>query len=157
MFKNVSIDKVLELCFKNQPFTYAIVNNTIVVKEKPKDGEEIYSVSMLSNLPNHEVHGRVLNQDGQAVPGITVTVKGSSQVTTTDEKGEFVVNNVSDNTVLIFTAVNVEKLETVVGDRTNMTLTLKIKRSLLDDVQIIGYGSTSRRLNTGSQGSVTSC
>ncbi len=151
---NAPLSDVLRSCFRDQPFTYELISNTIVVKSGT--GEEKYAVSITADQNAHVVQGKVVNQDGQPVPGITVTVKGSKQVFVTDEKGEFTISNASENTVLIFTAVNVEKMETVVGDRTSMTLTLQIKRSILDDVQIIGYGSTSKRLNTGSMGTVTS-
>jgi TonB-linked SusC/RagA family outer membrane protein len=154
--QNASIDDVLALCFKNQPLTYTIVSNTIVIREKPAVNEESYAVDLQSDLAGHEIQGSVVNQDGIPVPGVSVTVMGSSVSTLTDEKGYFKINNVDPKTVLVFTAVNIEKQEVKVGNQTNISLTLKIKRSILDDVQVIGYGSTSRRLNTGSMGSVTS-
>jgi TonB-linked SusC/RagA family outer membrane protein len=147
--------EVLNTCFKNQPIDYELVSNTIVVKEKTHKNEEQLSVTASSDQFTHKIEGRVLDQDGVAVPGITVEVEGSSQATMTNEKGEFSLTRVNKNTVLVFTAVNVEKLETLVGDRTSITQTIQIKRSVLDDVQIIGYGTTSRRLNVGSIGSIS--
>ncbi len=71
--KNESIDQVLAKCFKDQPLTYSIINKTVVVesKTKPADVPALFTPI--------EVRGRVTNENGEAVAGATVQVKGSKK------------------------------------------------------------------------------
>lgn len=146
---NASLEDVLELCFKDQPFSYAIVKKTIVIRQKDK-------IQISNQLPTAliDVRGRVVDENGKPVNGVTVTIKGTKTATSTNENGEFSFKTIDKSATLIFTSVNMEAFEVRVGDRNDMLVNLKTKVSGLDEVQIIAYGTTTQRLSTGSVSSV---
>jgi TonB-linked SusC/RagA family outer membrane protein len=145
--KDASLQKVLELCFKNQPLNYSISNNTIVVKE---NHEAIETLQTVEPPPPLEVHGRLLDEKGEPVAGATVTVKGTNNGTTTDADGNFTLKEVDPNATLVFTATNIETKEVKLKGRTELTLAVTTKVSALDEVQVIAYGKTSKRFQTGN-------
>jgi hypothetical protein len=102
--------------------------------------------------PPIDVRGRVVNEQGDPVVGASVTVKGDpTKGTTTNENGDFVLRGVDDNATLVISATNIDRLEIPVRGRADLaTLTARVKESPLDEVQIIAYGKTSKRYQTGN-------
>ncbi|MDB5199203.1 MAG: TonB-dependent receptor [Chitinophagaceae bacterium] len=151
--KNATLENVLALCFRDQPLNYSIVNNTIVVKEKPVTANDV----MKDFFPPSpiDVKGKVVNEKGEPVASVTVTVKGTRNATATDINGEFTLSNVDATATLVFTSTNVETFEIKVNGKTDLAINLKIKVSKLDEVQVIGYGTTTKRKNTGSISTIT--
>src|SRR5207302_2930258 len=104
--------------------------------------------------PPIDIHGKVVNEKGEPVAGVTVIVKGTKNATSTDINGEFALTNVDTNATLIFTSTNVETFEIKVGGKTDLAINLKTKVSKLDEVQVIAYGTTTKRLSTGDVSTV---
>src|SRR5437867_1367346 len=100
---NATVEDVLQICLKDKPFTYYIENNTIVVKQKP-----IAVFQPADAPPPLDIRGRVVNEKGDPVEGLTVKVKGSNKVTVTDANGEFSIVTSDKNAILIFSGINVE-------------------------------------------------
>lgn len=156
--KNVSLKQALDICFKDRPFTYEIIGNVIVIK--PTARNTIVQIQVMPNLtdstPNKDIRGRVIFTPTEPVPNATVAVKGTAVATYTNRNGEFVLKNIDPKAKLIISSVGIETVETAVNGRTLMVVLAKQKVSDLDQVQIIAYGSTSKRLNTGDVTTVTS-
>jgi hypothetical protein len=55
-----------------------------------------------------DIHGKVVDENGKPVPGVTVTVRGTKKQTITNENGEFILSGVEENAVLSFSSVNME-------------------------------------------------
>ncbi len=149
--QNESLEKVLVLCFKGQPLSYTIENNSIVVNPKA-------TAVVISNQrdklypPPIDVHGRIVNEMGDPVAGASVQVKGNKSLgTITDENGRFELKGVESNAILIINGINIDSFEFKVNGITQLLLTAKIKVKDLDAVIVNkGYYSTSKKLNTGS-------
>src|SRR6478672_11647998 len=88
------------------------------------------------------VAGTVRDSKGAGVSGVSVTVKGTSIGTTTDNRGAFSLDVPSPESVLAFTSVGYVDKEMKVGDQKMITVTLANKASDLDEVIVIGYGQT---------------
>lgn len=134
---NAELEKVLTLCFQDQPVTFNIVDSYIIVKPKDTKPENI----QLSAFIN--IKGRVTNENGEPAEGVNVTVKGTQIATTTNSNGEFVISTVKDDAILVFTSINMEPFEIKVDGRAEVAVTLKTKIASLGDVQVIA--------NTGYQ------
>ncbi|HEY8897233.1 MAG TPA: carboxypeptidase-like regulatory domain-containing protein, partial [Niastella sp.] len=156
--KNVSLKQALDICFKDRPFTYEIIGNVIVIKPTARNAIEQIQVmpNLADSTPNKDIRGRVIFTPTEPVPNATVVVKGTTVATYTNRNGEFVLRNVDPKAKLIISSVGIETVETGVNGRTLMVVLAKQKVSDLDQVQIIAYGSTSKRLNTGDVTTVTS-
>ncbi len=98
--------------------------------------------------------GKVTDSKGEALIGVSVVdLKNKNNGTITDLKG-FYSLNLSTDAVLSYSYIGFEKIEIVVGNRTEINVVLKEVDKLLDEVVVIGYGEVSKRDMTGSVGGI---
>ncbi|MGM9511731.1 SusC/RagA family TonB-linked outer membrane protein [Larkinella sp. GY13] len=102
------------------------------------------------------VRGRITDSEkGEALPGVSVSVKGQSRGTSTNASGDFQLT-VSDGTsVLIFSYIGYERQEVRVGSQAIINLTMKPSQATLNEVVVVGYGTQKKRDITGAVGSVS--
>ncbi len=150
--KNATIGQVLEACFKNQPLTYTIIKSAIVIRPLQNNGEA--EEDILNTAPAVDISGTVTDADGKPLQGVSVTVKGSTIGTKTNDLGLFTLNGIDEKTVLVFSIVGYQSQEITVhkGEKINISL-IKIQ-DVLDDVVVVGYGSVKKSDLTGAVSSV---
>jgi TonB-dependent starch-binding outer membrane protein SusC len=146
----VSLEETLELFFKNQPFDYKIVGETVFIKKK---AIQLFDQKNKESLI--DIHGRVMNDKGEPVLA-SITIKGSTKGTTTGKDGWFVLTGIEGNSTLIISGVGIETTEVKANGKTLLNIAVKISVTPLDEVQMIAYGQTTRRLQTGNVSSVKS-
>jgi len=147
--KDAQLDEVLNICFANQPLSYTLENNAIVVKQKLPPSPQGEKGQGDEAPPTLEISGTVLDPEGNPVIGASVVNKTTGKGTSTDEQGHFSLNvNVGD--VLVFTSIGFAKQEFTIKNTSSITITLTKSASKLDEVQIIAYGTTTKRLSTGN-------
>ena len=93
------------------------------------------------------------NDSGEGLPGVNIVVKGTTQGTTTDAKGEFTLS-VLANSTLIFSFIGYETQETAIGSQTTLNLKLIADTKALEEVVVVGYGTQRKVDLTGSVGSL---
>lgn len=104
-----------------------------------------------------DVTGRVTNAAGEALPGVSITIKGTTNGTTTDENGKFSINAPSENSVLVISFVGYATKEVTVGKGTDLNIQLASSAAAdLADVVVIGYGTRKKSDLTGAVGTVRS-
>ena len=86
------------------------------------------------------ITGRVLDDTGQPLPGVTVTVKGTSNGVTTSNEGRFTINVPNDTDTLVFSFVGFASQEVAVAGRATINITLVSDSRVLSDVVVVGYG-----------------
>lgn len=97
------------------------------------------------------VTGRVTGEGDQPLPNVSVTVKGTSGGTVTNDQGNFTITVPSDRSVLVFSYVGYTTKEEAVGNRSSVSVSLSTSSSSnLGEVVVIGYGTANRRDLTGS-------
>ena len=101
------------------------------------------------------VSGTVSDATGP-LPGASVVVKGTTNGTQTDFDGNYTLNNVSDGAVLVFSYIGYATQEIAYTGQSSLNVTLQEDAQALDEVVIIGYGSTTIKDATGSVAAVTS-
>jgi TonB-dependent starch-binding outer membrane protein SusC len=154
-FKNASIEKAMQETLKAMPLTFTIVEKTIVIKRKqdsPNDGST--SLNVIAEPPPIDVHGKVVNEEGDPIVGVAVQVKGSTtKGTTTNENGEFTLTGVDDNATLVFSGVNIETFEKKVNGKIDFgVLSAKTKVTSLENITINkGVYSIKKKLSTGNE------
>ncbi len=100
-----------------------------------------------------KVTGRVLTESGEVLAGVSISVKGSTKGTITDNMGNFSII-VQDNAILIFSAIGYNNLEENVTGKSILNVSLKQSSRLLDQVVVIGYGASRKKDLTGSSASI---
>lgn len=99
---------------------------------------------------NKQVTGTVTGSDDrQAIPSVSVMIKGSRQGTQSDANGKFSISAASTD-VLVFTYVGYTTREVAVGANSTLNVELISASAKLDEVVVVGYGTQSRRNITGS-------
>ncbi|QNL52538.1 TonB-dependent receptor [Olivibacter sp. SDN3] len=101
-----------------------------------------------------QVTGRVLDGEGEALPGVSVTVKGTSNATMSDGEGRFSLQIASQNAVLRFSSVGYEVKELALNGEKQVEVTLIAESTALDEIVVIGYGAVAKSDLTGSVASV---
>ncbi|MCP9764433.1 TonB-dependent receptor [Lacihabitans soyangensis] len=101
-----------------------------------------------------EIKGKVTDETGSGLPGVTVTEKGTMNGAITDVNGQFSVNVKGDAAILVFSFVGYAGLEEVVGSRSIINVTLTPDVSSLNEVVVVGYGTQKKETITGSVASV---
>ena len=151
--KNLPLATFLNLCFKNQPFTYAIEDKTIVIA---KDNKSILSSTLDKVLLAQpiDVTGKVVDDQGKPVVMATVIVKGTNTGTTTDSLGVFHLESIDQNATLIISALGIHRLEVAVKNRADLgVLKAKSRISDLDEINVTvntGYQTLARERSAGS-------
>lgn len=110
---------------------------------------------VLAKAIDKQVTGRVTSEDGEALPGVNVTLKGTSIGTSTDTKGDFSINVPSESSVLVFSFIGYGKQEIQVGTQTRIDLKLATENQALEEMVVIGYGSQKKSSLTGAVSSVS--
>ncbi|NDV69392.1 TonB-dependent receptor [Dysgonomonas sp. 25] len=95
------------------------------------------------------VRGVVIDSQGEALIGVSVIEKGTTNGTQTDLDGAYEIA-VPANAVLEFSFVGFTKQEIAVNGRTQISLTMKENAEMLDEVVVIGYGAVKKGDLTGS-------
>lgn len=101
------------------------------------------------------VSGKVSDESGP-LPGANVLVKGTSNGTTTDFDGNYVLNDVPSDAILVFSFLSYETQEIPVNGRSTINVNLLSSSETLDDVVVVGYGTQSRTEVTGAISTVDS-
>ena len=169
--KNSSLEDVLAEVFKNQPLTYTITENTIILKRK--DERFMEGVSKFSVMPSErdnrtfsagqtaavvsefaiktqrvDVRGKVIDANGEPLIGVSVRVKGTQVGASTDVQGSFTLDAPA-NAVLVFTYVGYVTQEVAVNSRTTVNVTLTEDRQALSEVVVTALGVTKTKRGLG--------
>ncbi|MEA1785547.1 SusC/RagA family TonB-linked outer membrane protein [Arenibacter sp. GZD96] len=102
-----------------------------------------------------DVSGTVSDASGP-LPGASIVVKGTTNGAQTDFDGNYSLSNVPNNATLVFSYIGFKSVEIAVNGRSTINVTLEEDAQALDEVIIIGYGTTTFKSTTGSVSSVTS-
>jgi len=110
-----------------------------------------------SDSDTYEIRGQVLSaEDDSPLPGVTVQIKGSLTGVNTDESGGFILTARNSRLTISFSYLGYRTLDTALILPLLNPLVIKLRpdAAMLDETVVIGYGTTTRRLNTGNVGRV---
>ena len=124
-----SIQNVIGQILKNQPLTFEIVEQVIVIKLIE------YQESELRNI----VKGQVKDSRGETLPGVSVRVKGTNIGATTDAQGNFNVNS-PENGVLVLSYVGYISQEVSLNGRSEINIVLLEDQQVLGEVVVTALG-----------------
>ena len=94
-------------------------------------------------------------KSGDTLPGVSVVVKGTTKGTETDFNGKFAIENVKTGNVLVFRYLGFADKEIVIGTSKNLVVELEDALEQLEEIIVVGYGSTTVKDATGSVEAIT--
>lgn len=140
----------LAAVLEGQPLEYVIEKNTIFIRKKisPVVAGTSPQLSLKSDPP--PVTGIVKGPDGQPLGGVNIIVKGTKRGTVSGGDGAFTIDAKEGETLIVSSIGFVERQLKITTDSPIGIIELSVSESKLDEVQVIAYGQTSRRLGTGN-------
>lgn len=96
------------------------------------------------------VSGRVTDSLNEGIPGVNVQVKGTKTGAITDLNGRFSISVPGSKSVLVFTFVGCSPQEVIVGNQTKLNVQLQEDAQALDEIVVIGYGTSRKGDITGA-------
>ncbi|MEO3406307.1 TonB-dependent receptor [Mucilaginibacter sp. CAU 1740] len=102
-------------------------------------------------LPDTRITGKVTDEKGEALPGVSVALKGTSTGVVTDVNGKFNINvpNASSGT-LVLTYIGYNTQEVALNGQTTINVQLQADSKSLNEVVVVGYGTQKKATLTGS-------
>ncbi|MBC8034008.1 MAG: secretin and TonB N-terminal domain-containing protein, partial [Chitinophagaceae bacterium] len=144
--ENETVDRVLEICFKNQPFTYTITGKTISLKLRVDN-----TGSQPKGTLPIDVTGEVRNEKGELLEGITIAASDGSDATSTDSAGRFSLKSVPANITLKITGAAIEPYIARLQGNKTLAITVITKVNIIEEVIVsTGYQDIPKERATGS-------
>ncbi len=145
------VRELLDKCLLPANFTYNFrANNTIVVKRNTK---KALNEAVSPVIDKIEVTGVVVDENGEPLPGASVRIKGTSMGTITDVDGRFKLS-VEEDATLIFSFIGYQSAEIAVNSRKVIEVQLFSDLRTLQEVVVVGFGTTVKEDLTGSVGTI---
>ena len=142
--KNEKLEIVLDKVFENTGISYEIIDKQIVLRKRTTQNKVTQKKT---------VTGKVTDIDGLPIPGVTVSIKGTTSGTLTDATGNFTID-VTSRQVLVFSFLGYKTVEVAYTNQTNLNIVLEIDDFLLDEAIVVGYGVQKKSVVTGAISSI---
>ncbi|RXK85706.1 SusC/RagA family TonB-linked outer membrane protein [Filimonas effusa] len=144
--KDAGITELLRACFKDESIDFSIQGRNILISRKQQ------AEGFVPPPPPVDLKGKVIDSLGNPLPGATIMFKGSKKGIQADEKGEFTLKGIGEETPLVisYTGFETRELKTPKNTATTFYVILKASSNPLDETVVQAYGTVSKRYNVGS-------
>ena len=143
-FKNKKITEILDNIKEEAGIQYEVMGRQIVLS--PINTEK----TIKSIQQRNPISGTVTDENGEPLPGVTVLIKGTSRGSVTNMDGGYSISNVPDDAILQFSFVGMLMQEVIVGNKTNINITLVADAIGIEEVVAVGYGTQKKSNLTGA-------
>lgn len=140
--KNEKVQDVLSQLFADKSITFMVKDRQIVLSP-------MQSGSTMDQKAK-SVTGKVTDQSGGSLPGVSVVLKGTTNGTITDMDGKFTLSNIPENGKLQFSFVGMKMQEISAEGKTTINVTLEDETIGIEEVVAVGYGVQKKSDVTGS-------
>lgn len=132
--KNKPLREVLEESFKNQPFTYEVESNTVIVSPKTR------VLQSSSSQPGLTISGRVLDRNNAPLERVSISDENGVVLGMTNTSGEYTVKIDDRNATLTFSAIGFQKQQVAINNRTTIQVVLQESVEELNEVVVTALG-----------------
>jgi len=147
--KNAGINEALKRVLAGSSLTYTIDGKIVTIKKQSEPSLLDKAISVFENI---DIRGKVIDENGKPLIGASVFVEDSNNKTTTNEKGEFYLRDVSDNSTVMIAYIGYQPIQ-LNAARDLGTIKMQPSTGKLDEVEIkfnTGYEQISRERAAGS-------
>ena len=146
-YNEASLEDVLNGLLDEKNIQHEIIQQKIVLTPKEKKAEKSPPV-----VPQEgkKIRGTVTDaSNGSTLPGVSIVIKGTLKGTATGIDGAYEIEVPDNLSVLIFSFIGYQTLE-VLADKNEIDVALRPVATQLEEMVVVGYGSSSRKLLTSS-------
>ena len=142
-----TLEEALDILFSDKPLKYEITGEHVIIS-KTTEKQQQQTPKMI------EITGTVVDENGSALPGVTIMIKGTSLGTATDVNGSFKLqvpeSNTPNNLLCSFIGMKTQEIKLVNG-KTNYKIVMEDEAQKLEDVVVTGYFQRKKVTQTGSE------
>lgn len=143
---DISLEEALRQVLDGTKLTYEIQQDVIVIREQQEQQQ---------SPKERKITGKVTDEEGMPLPGVTVLIKGTQLGTATDGDGNYQLTVPAQGHALVFTMVGMETREETIGERSEINVTMVADVNEMKEVVVTGYGNKSIASFTGAAQTVT--
>lgn len=154
--KNRTVAEILDQLLSPRNIKWTIRGNVIMLYQAKQSNSKLTTIFdptpsfPMKMIPDKEITGRVIDSVTNApLPGVTIQIKGTTKGTTTDESGNFSLS-LPNNATLIISDLGYDTKEITVGKEKKINISLAPATTGLNQVVVVGYGTTKKKDLTGS-------
>ena len=149
---NKKLEEVLNDLFKLIDIQYSVKDRRILLRNNVLANA---TVSLNNNIILEKpIKGNVKDENGQALPGVTIQIQGTNQGTQTDANGNFAFSSLDDKEVLVISFVGYVSQKILIGNKSLIEVSLIPDNKSLDEVIVVGYGTQKKSDLTGAVGTI---
>ena len=148
--KKKRINSVLRILFNNTDTAYQLIEKQIILTKTLKKPKLPKIKIPDLNVVQQQVLGTVSDKNGKPLPGASIVEKGTANGTQSGFDGKFTLELTDENAVLVVSYIGFVTQEISVGQQTTIAIVLTEDASKLDEVVVIGYGSTTKEKFNGA-------
>ena len=138
-----TLDEMLASVFAGTGISYKIKDKVVALSAPPQS--DAPAARSAAQQRKQTVAGRVTDEQGEPLAGVSVLVKNTLTGTSTDADGRYSLSVSGSGAVLVFMYLGFQTLEEEVGARSTLDVTLRENKQILEEVVVVGYGSVKRR------------
>lgn len=149
---NATLEEVLDICFRDQPLSYRIINNMVVINAKPANPVQVKVLERRISI----INGAVQDETGKPIIGATIRIKGSKTGYVSNTNGEFRMEVRDFPIVLLVTCQGYSPKEIKVTGEGPLVVRLQTMRQLISEVVVTtGIFNRKKESFTGASTTVT--
>jgi TonB-linked SusC/RagA family outer membrane protein len=149
-FKDASLTEVLNVSLKDQPLSYTITNGIIVISPRALGSAPVVAPSPIPSSPPSDIHGRITNEKGEPLQGVSIVIKGTRRGVSTNENGEFTLKEVDNaSAVLQLSYTGYTTQEVSLHNRTEINIKLAETPKQLSEIVVTAFGIEKQKKSIG--------
>lgn len=148
--RGAKLEEALDVLTRSLGVEWVIRDKVIILRAVPTQTSLLRPLSDLAIQQERVVTGRVTDQGGTPLEGVTVTAKGTPQAVVTGTDGSYRMVMPEEANVLTYSMMGFEPVERAVGGQEIIDIMLQPSVSDLDEVVVVGYGTMKKSDLTGA-------
>ncbi|MBK5261441.1 MAG: TonB-dependent receptor [Peptostreptococcaceae bacterium] len=152
--KDQNVKNILNEVLKGTNNTFNIYDRQIVILSPEMKEFPPILKSEPKTEQKKDISGTVKDKNGESIPGVSVSVKGTSLGSITDAEGQFVLSVPSDTRTLVFSFVGMKTQEIPISGKVTFAVVLEEETIGIEEVVAVGYGVKKKRDIIGSVSSI---
>ncbi|MGM9511257.1 TonB-dependent receptor [Larkinella sp. GY13] len=142
---NSTMQETLEKLFRPLRIKYELSGRQIILDRIETGSSPENTAPLEKKQTDNTVTGKVTDEKGDGLPGVSVLVKNTTQGTVTDASGQFRIQVPNPSATLVFSFLGYETREVIAGNQTTVTVQLVPGSRSLNEVVVVGYGTQTKR------------
>lgn len=150
--EQADLAEAMEVVLAEKGLDWYMEDKTIVIKRSGNQRLSVQDIKSTEVSQQHRVSGRVTDEQGAPLEGVTVRVVGGQTTVVTDLNGRYSIDVSDENGKLAYSIVGFESIELPIDGESIIDVSMKASVSYMDEVVVVGYGTQKKVNLTGAIG-----